>query len=109
MFPEIDAVQLETLPFEHFIGNGEIHANRMAWLDWLEQKAPWRLTAEEFYEQYEFSLIHTLLPPVVQQLVCQNTPLVTETSDVHPFSSTDGRACRCDSPQTCIGPDHSHP
>ncbi len=31
-------------------------------LAWLEQEAPWRLTREAFYEQYEFSLHDVALP-----------------------------------------------
>ena len=43
------------------------------WLDWLETDAPWTLTTTDFYEQYELSLLHVSLPPVVQYLASAET------------------------------------
>ena len=43
------------------------------WLKWLETDAPWKLATTDFYEQYEFSLLHAPLPPVVQHLACPET------------------------------------
>ena len=73
MFPELDSIEFETSPFEHFIGYGDVSATCTEWLDWLETKAPWKLTAAEFYDQYEFSLLHTPLPPVIRRLVAPET------------------------------------
>ena len=61
------------MPFEHFVGHGmEPHAGR-EWLDWLETEAPWKLTTTDFYEQYEFSLLHASPAPVVRHLACPET------------------------------------
>lgn len=63
-------IELEALPFEHFTGNGKLPATDTELLDWLETEAPWKLTRAEFYEQYEFSLTHCRLAPVLRALVC---------------------------------------
>ncbi len=73
MFPELESVEFETLPFEHFVGRCMLPAVCMGCLDWLEKEAPWELTIAEFYEQYEFSLLHAPLAPVVQPLVYPET------------------------------------
>ena len=73
MFPEIDAIEHDTAPFEHFVGHGVPPGACPEWLDWLEADAPWKLTTTDFYEQYEFSLLHVPLAPDVQQLACTET------------------------------------
>ena len=75
MFPELDSVEFEALPFEHFVGRCGPSAARTEWLDWLEAEAPWELTTAEFYEQYEFSLLHAPLPGRVGNLVRPETLL----------------------------------
>ena len=73
MFPDLDSIEYDTWPFEHFIGHG-MHSNAgHEWLDWLETDAPWKLTETDFYEQYEFSLLHAALAPTVQRLACPRT------------------------------------
>ena len=73
MFPELDSVEQDTAFFDHFVGQARpSHAYR-AWLDWLEAEAPWELTVTDFYEQHEFSLLHTVLPTFLQHLTCQQT------------------------------------
>jgi len=42
-------------------GLGEVICS--AFLEWLENEAPWNLVEEDFYEQYEFSLLDAPLPP----------------------------------------------
>jgi hypothetical protein len=44
-----------------------------ALLAWLETAAPWQLTRETFYEQYEFSLLHVDLPEALAPLVAPAT------------------------------------
>ena len=73
MFPELHSIELEMRPFEHFVGRGEPSATGTGWLDWLETEAPWVLTTTEFYEQYEFSLLHVPLPPPVRDLASPET------------------------------------
>ena len=73
MFPELASVQHDKLPFEHFVGRAMQTTDRQAWLDWLEQDAPWQLVTTDFYEQYEFSLLHTPLTPTLSPLTCRKT------------------------------------
>ena len=73
MFPELHSIEFETQPFDHFVGRGKLPAVGTGWLDWLETEAPWELTTTEFYEQYEFSLLHVSLPPLVQGLASLGT------------------------------------
>ena len=73
MFPELDPIEYNTLPFDHFVGNGVQTNTYQAWLDWLEKDAPWKLVITDFYEQYEFSLLHTPLTPIIQTLACEKT------------------------------------
>ena len=69
MFPELDSIVFGTLPFEHFVGRCDPSGVCTEWLDWLEKEAPWELTTAEFYEQYEFSLLHAPLPARAGYLV----------------------------------------
>ncbi len=51
-------------PFPYFTaeeGFGEVISS--AFLEWLENEAPWKLVEKDFYEQYEFSLLDAPLPP----------------------------------------------
>lgn len=73
MFPDLDSITFEASPFEHFTGHCETPAASMEWLDWLEREAPWELTKTEFYEQYEFSLLHAPLSAHVRYLACPET------------------------------------
>ena len=61
--------ELQAVPFEHILVDRclDPHAEK-ALLDWFEQDAPWRLVETDFYEQYEFSLLHEALPPAVARL-----------------------------------------
>lgn len=38
-------------------------------LSWLRSDAPWRLRTESFYEQYEFSLLHAVIPEAFRDLI----------------------------------------
>ena len=73
MFPELNSVEYDTLPFDHFVGQGVQPGDCQEWLDWLETDAPWKLTTTEFYEQYEFSLLQVSLVPGIRRLVCLTT------------------------------------
>ena len=73
MFPEFGSIEYNTLPFEHFVGHCMQPGACQEWLDWLETDAPWKLTATDFYEQYEFSLLHASLASGVRCLACQET------------------------------------
>jgi len=59
----------QAAPFEHILVDrcfdGAVETDL---LSWLEQDAPWRLVETDFYEQYEFSLLHVALPPSLARL-----------------------------------------
>jgi len=51
-------------PFPYFTseeGFGEVVSS--AFLEWLENEAPWKLVEKDFYEQYELNLLDASLPP----------------------------------------------
>lgn len=76
MFPEFNQIEFRSQPFEHFIGYaGSSPTQLTGWLDWLETEAPWKLTVAEFYEQYEFSLLHVEQNPAIDYLVNEDTLL----------------------------------
>jgi len=73
MFPDLDSVEFQALPFEHFLSHAGLLDGGLGWLDWLEEEAPWELTVAEFYEQYEFSLLHVSLAPALRDLIAAET------------------------------------
>ena len=73
MFPEIDGIEYARLPFCHFVSGGKGPNAYLGWLEWLESDAPWELRTTDFYEQFEMSLLHVSLSPVVRLLACQET------------------------------------
>ena len=73
MFPEFDSIRYEPQPFEHLVGQCKLIGTWDESLSWLEGDAPWEFTATDFYEQYEFSLLHAPLAPVVARLACPET------------------------------------
>ena len=70
---EVNSIEFEALPFEHFTGHGGPPAARPEWIEWLETEAPWKLTSTDFYEQYEFSLLHATPAPIVRRLIDPET------------------------------------
>ena len=73
MFPELDSIVYDPLPFEHFVGRCMQPGDCQEWLCWFEIDAPWKLTTTDFYEQYEFNLLHNSLAPAVRLLACPET------------------------------------
>lgn len=73
MFPELASVEFHRIPFEHFLGRATLPNGGADWLDWLEHEAPWKLTVTEFYEQFEFSLLHASLGTSLKCLVAPET------------------------------------
>ena len=73
MFPELDSIVHGDRPFAHSTAHCTLPGNGNEWLSWLEYEAPWKFTATDFYEQYEFSLLHVPLPPVAERLARPET------------------------------------
>jgi hypothetical protein len=60
---------LEATPFPHGLVDRCLDPDSEATLlAWLEADAPWCLVETNFYEQYEFTLLHTLLPAAIAPL-----------------------------------------
>lgn len=58
-----DAVEFVESPFRYFLARRCLDQDaERTLLDWFETLAPWRLVKTDFYEQYEFSMLHTSLP-----------------------------------------------
>ncbi|MEH2563812.1 cyclophane-containing peptide 2OG-Fe(II) oxygenase YhhC [Bradyrhizobium sp. AZCC 2289] len=69
MMPVFDSATRSSVPFPHLqvvdiLPRGE--ADRI--LRWFKEGAPWKLTIADFYEQYEFSLLHIPLSPEIERL-----------------------------------------
>ncbi|WP_422447592.1 MULTISPECIES: cyclophane-containing peptide 2OG-Fe(II) oxygenase YhhC [unclassified Endozoicomonas] len=74
MFPQIDSYELKTKPFKYFFGTSSSRKeNILSWIEWFEDSAPWELVETDFYEQYEFSLLHTDLPEKISHLSSDET------------------------------------
>lgn len=70
---EVGSIEFKVWPFEHFTGHSGPSTACTEWIEWLETEAPWKSTATDFYEQYEFSLLHTGLTPIVRRLIRPDT------------------------------------
>ena len=58
MFPWFTQIEASQSPFSYVVGLGGVSLEQETrWLNWLENDAPWKLTVEDFYEQYEFSMV----------------------------------------------------
>ena len=73
MFPEFSSTNYNTEPFAHSVGQCTLPTDSEQWLSWFEGEAPWRFTATDFYEQYEFSLLDVPFGAVVERLTCAET------------------------------------
>lgn len=67
---DFSASRFETQPFPHFCApNVLAPALEHGIHEWLANAAIWELTITDFYEQYEFSLLHAELPAHLRCLV----------------------------------------
>ncbi|RZK44972.1 MAG: 2OG-Fe(II) oxygenase [Hymenobacter sp.] len=62
--------QFATSPFPHFCSTAVfLPTLERSLFEWLHSTSTWELTKTTFYEQYEFSLLHSTLPVELQCLV----------------------------------------
>ena len=67
-------VDFRVFPFRYFLAQHCVADHTaLALLEWFESGAPWRLVATDFYEQYEFSMLDTVLPENVSHLVAPSS------------------------------------
>ncbi len=68
--PAFNRAKIAGTPFPHAVIQQILsHGDADAVLGWLADGAAWTLRVENFYEQHEFSLLSTDLPPVARPLV----------------------------------------
>ena len=61
------------MPFRYFLAPRCLVPDaERALLEWFETDAPWRLVETDFYQQYEFSMLHMALPKSVAPLISPN-------------------------------------
>lgn len=66
---DVGRPKLHAAPFTHVLVERCLSSEaEAALLAWFEADAPWRLVETDFYEQWEFSLLHTQLPPDISPL-----------------------------------------
>ena len=59
----LGAIEVVDIPFRYFLARRCLaHSMEQALLEWFETTAPWKLVETDFYEQYEFSMLHAPLP-----------------------------------------------
>jgi Rps23 Pro-64 3,4-dihydroxylase Tpa1-like proline 4-hydroxylase len=86
---DLDSIKVESEPFPHFsIGAVLPSATIVQLFDWFQQTDLWNLVETDFYEQYEFSLLHSELPIHLQFLVSQATIRYIELKFVQEFAAT---------------------
>lgn len=58
-----------TQPFPYFVSSKALsdEASELL-LNWFEEEAPWNLVEADFYEQYEFDLLHLDLPEAIKPI-----------------------------------------
>lgn len=64
------AIEVVNIPFRYFLARRCLaHGVDEVLLEWFESSAPWKLVETDFYEQYEFSMLHASLPESVAPLI----------------------------------------
>jgi len=89
--PEINCFNLETAtveqsPFPHFTSNSVLPSNKITEVfNWFQDTRIWNLVETDFYEQYEFSLLHTDLPENMNCLISEETLSYVEQKYIQEF------------------------
>ncbi|RYY20564.1 MAG: 2OG-Fe(II) oxygenase [Chitinophagaceae bacterium] len=89
--PETNCFDLETatvvtMPFPHFSANEVLTGKKIGEVyNWFQDTKIWNLVETEFYEQYEFSLLHTELPDQVKCLISEETLSYIEQKYIQEF------------------------
>jgi len=71
---DLNAAKVEQVPFPHFSIGAVLPPTTIKNLfDWFQQTDVWKLVKTDFYEQYEFSLLHVDLPKHLKFLISEAT------------------------------------
>lgn len=85
---DFTACPLTTQPFPYFCTPAIFMPEfEQAIRTWLEQAQTWEFTRTDFYEQYEFSLLHLDLPPQLHTLVSPTTISTLEAAMAAKFQA----------------------
>jgi Rps23 Pro-64 3,4-dihydroxylase Tpa1-like proline 4-hydroxylase len=83
---DLDSAKVEIEPFPHFsIGAVLPEATITGVFNWFQQTDVWKLVETDFYEQYEFSLLHVDLPEQVKFLISESTLHYIEQRYINEF------------------------
>ena len=89
--PEISSLNLESAkveqsPFPHFTSNSVLSAEKISEVfNWFKDTRIWNLVETDFYEQYEFSLLHTDLPENMKCLISEQSLFYIEQKYIKEF------------------------
>ncbi|SHN36165.1 cyclophane-containing peptide 2OG-Fe(II) oxygenase YhhC [Mucilaginibacter sp. OK098] len=82
----LNTARVEQSPFLHFTANSILPADKITQVfKWFQDTGIWNLVETDFYEQYEFSLLHTELPENMLFLVSEETLSYIEQKYVQEF------------------------
>jgi hypothetical protein len=71
---DLESAKVKQEPFPHFsIGNVLPSETISTLFNWFRQTDVWKLVETDFYEQYEFSLLHVDLPDDLKFLISEGT------------------------------------
>ena len=85
----LDAISVDKNPFPHFSIGAVLSPNTIAKLfDWFQHTHLWQLVETDFYEQYEFSLLHVELPEHLKFLVSDSVLRYIQHKYVQGFDVT---------------------
>jgi Rps23 Pro-64 3,4-dihydroxylase Tpa1-like proline 4-hydroxylase len=80
---------VEESPFPHFTANSILTQEKIGEVfQWFQHTHIWKLVETNFYEQYEFSLLHTDLPENMQFLVSEENLSYMKDKYIHGFKIT---------------------
>jgi Rps23 Pro-64 3,4-dihydroxylase Tpa1-like proline 4-hydroxylase len=86
---DLEAATVEQSPFPHFSANSVLSAAKITEVfDWFQDTRIWNLVETDFYEQYEFSLLHTDLPDNIKCLISEETLRYIEQKYIQEFKVT---------------------
>lgn len=83
----LESAQVEQTPFPHFSVNSVLTPDKITQVfNWFQDTTIWNLVETDFYEQYEFSLLHTNLADNVKCLVSEPTLRYIEQKYIREFN-----------------------
>ena len=86
-----DCAVMHFTPFPHLRISEILHRDEAdSVLRWFREEAPWKPIVAEFYEQYEFSLLNSLLPSETAHLI-QSTLIERIGVALERYFEIDGR------------------